>query len=375
MPSVLKFNNRSVAPREGETVLDALLRAGVDVQFSCKGGSCLTCMLQCEVGTIPESSQTALTPHLRRMRYFLPCQCVPEGAMQLRAPQPEDLITTCYFCEANVLEDGGMDLVLEPQRTLRYRPGQSLRIVTGNTHEPVLVLTSDPDRDYVMRGTVSAAERDRLPAGLQPGAAFGFEFEVRGPFDAKPSAELPYPDPDPELWAMLDGGALARRALEAFYAKVYADERLAPFFSGVTMARAIDKQFSFMKQCVTGEKTYMGDRPRNAHHWMIISHELFDHRQNLMRETLAELGLGDELIDRWTGFEEHFRPDIVKSSYWPRQVGDQLVHNDGFAHEVLGEASLCDHCQQELPVGTAVLLHRRLGTIACASCANMNVAA
>ena len=370
MAVTLTIEDREVEARDGESVLDALLRAGIDVPFSCRGGSCLTCMMQCESGKVPESAQTALTEHLRRSRYFLPCQCVPSGSMKLRRPQPDDLITPCYFCEATAGDDGSVDVILEPQRTLRYRQGQSLHIVTGSDHEPVLQITSDPDRDYVLTGRVAAPDRDKLPAALLPGAEFGFEFEVRGPFDQKPPTELPYPEPDPDLWARLDGGVLARRVLEAFYAKVYADELLAPFFSHVTKDRAIDKQFSFMKQCITGEKIYMGDRPRNAHHWMIITHELFDHRQSLMLETWAEHGVAQDLIERWTGFEEYFRPDMVKSTYWPRQVGDQLIMNDGFAEEVLGEASLCDHCQREVRQGERVLLHRRLGTISCEACAS-----
>ena len=369
MTTTLHFQDHAIEPREGETVLDALLRSGMDVAFSCKGGSCLTCMLHCEEGDVPAAAQSALSDDLQRKRYFLPCRCVPTGDMTVCMPRPDDLITRCYFCEATHAEDGSVQLVIEPQRTLRYRQGQRLHLVTGQSREPELRITSDPERDFVLMGTVDAAQAAQLPAELLPGAEFGHEFDVRGPFDQKAQAELPYPRPDPELWALLDDGIVARRVFEAFYAKVYADALLSPFFEGVTMDRSIDKQFSFMKQCVTGEKIYMGDRPRNAHHWMIITHELFDHRQALMRETLEEVGLDEAVIARWTRFEEYFRPDIVKSAYWPRQMGDQLVMNDGFATEVLGEASLCDHCQREVGAGETVLYHRRLGTISCASCA------
>ncbi|MPN12999.1 hypothetical protein SDC9_160319 [bioreactor metagenome] len=153
---------------------------------------------------------------------------------------------------------------------------------------------------------------------------------------------------------------------------MYADPKLASFFDGVTMGRAIDKQYSFMKQCISGEKVYMGHRPRNAHHWMIITHEVFDHRQSLMVQTLVEHGVSQELIERWTAYEEYFRPDIVKEYRWPRRVGDQLISNDGFSQEVMGESTLCDHCQAEVRAGETVLLHRRLGTISCARCTNPN---
>ena len=46
---------------------------------------------------------------------------------------------------------------------------------------------------------------------------------------------------------------------------------MKPFFHGVTQQRAADKQYAFLKQLMTGEKAYFGDRPRNAHHRMVIT--------------------------------------------------------------------------------------------------------
>lgn len=372
MTQTIDYEGRVLETRETETVLDALLRSGVDAAFSCKGGSCHTCLMQCQSGTVPEAARRSLPEHLQRLRYFLPCRCVPVGPMKLRAPQPGDLVTNCMLCESVLQDDGSVILLIEPARTIRYRQGQALQIVNGAAHEPRARIISDPERDMLLSVQVAAQDVAALGEALQPGAEFGADMQVRGPFDERPSQELPYPDPDPQLWTLLDEGRTMRRVLEAFYVKVYADPVLAPFFEGATMGRAIDKQFSFMKQCITGEKVYMGDRPRNAHHWMIITHEVFDHRQALMLQTLREQGVDEDLIARWTGFEEYFRPDMVKSYFWPRQVGDQLIVNDGFSPEVLGESTLCDHCQGEVMAGETVLLHRRLGTISCERCADLS---
>jgi truncated hemoglobin YjbI len=184
-----------------------------------------------------------------------------------------------------------------------------------------------------------------------------------------PATEVAKPDPDPALWAELGQGQVVRQVLEAFYAQVYADDRLRHFFEGVTMDRSIDKQFSFMKQSMTGEKVYMGDRPRNAHHWMIISNELFDYRQHLMVETLKQHGLTDGQIKRWTRFEEVFRPDMVKSAPWPRRIGGVDVMREGFDEEMLLADTVCDYCGQEVLSGTTVLFHQRLGKVGCPACA------
>jgi len=368
--TTLRYQSRVVEPFADETVLDALLRVGADVPFSCKGGSCHTCLLQCTEGTVPEAAQRGLPEHLRQARYLLPCKCVAISAMTLGPKQPQDMITRCVLCETSDHGSGVVRVAFEPLRSFDYRAGQTLRLVTGEAVEPELVLTSDPALAVVLEATLRLPLGSPCPSWLGPEAAFGHEFEVRGPFEAAlPGAEQPAPASDPALWAELGQGRIARAVLEAFYAKVYADPQLSPFFERTTMDRAIDKQFSFLKQCLTGEKMYFGDRPRNAHHWMIITPALFDHRQALMVETLREHGLSEGQIRRWTRHEEHFRPDIVKDKAWPRRVGDQEVSTEGFAVETLAEATVCDHCGAEVDAGVPVLYHRRLGTLSCPRCA------
>lgn len=177
------------------------------------------------------------------------------------------------------------------------------------------------------------------------------------------------PPPDAEMWQALGEGALLSAVLEDFYGRVYEDERLAPFFHGVTQQRAIEKQFSFLRQIFTGEKVYFGDRPRNAHHWMVISDELFDYRERLMETCLREHGLPEHLIGRWLAMEEGFRADLVKDAPWKRVMGGVELPVEGFGETVMDVGTLCDSCGSEIDAGTPVRYHLRLGTTYCPRCA------
>jgi ferredoxin/truncated hemoglobin YjbI len=366
----LQYEGRELEALEGETVLDALLRVGISVPFSCKGGACHTCLMQCSDGLVPPAAQQGLPEALVHRHYFLPCQCLPLADLALRRPQPDDLVTPCMLCEVTGHANGeNFQLSFEPQGTLRYRKGQRLRLVNREGFaEPEILITSDPDLDWVVQGELRLPAGAAWPVGLGPEAEFGQAFEVRGPYDSLPTQEMEPPTTDVGLWLELGEGRVVRAVLEAFYAKVYAHPQLSPFFHGVTMERAIDKQYSFLWQSMTGQKVYMGDRPRNAHHWMIITHALFDLRQVLMVETLREHGLSALQIERWTRLEAHYRPDMVKSSPWPRLEDGVEVHMEGFDREVLLEGTLCDHCGQEVARGVEVLYHRRLGRISCPNC-------
>lgn len=175
--------------------------------------------------------------------------------------------------------------------------------------------------------------------------------------------------PNPALWRALGEGPRLREILETFYARVFEDERLKPFFHGVSRERVVDKQYSFLAEIFSGQKMYFGDRPRNAHHWMVISDELFDYRERLFEAAIREHGLEDEHVEAWLAVHQLFRKQIVKAAPVPRRMGGVEMPLDGWAQDVLHAGTLCDRCQGELPPGSAVSYHRRLGTTYCAPCA------
>ncbi len=174
--------------------------------------------------------------------------------------------------------------------------------------------------------------------------------------------------PNPELWAALESGAGLRTVLVRFYERVFDDPRLAPFFHGVTRERVIDKQYSFLADIFTGERMYFGDRPRNAHHWMVISDELFDYRERLFEAVLRETTLEERHVQAWLAVHQVFRKQIVKDAPVPRRMAGVAMPLGGWARDTLHAGSLCDRCGGELPVGSAVVYHRRLGTTHCLGC-------
>lgn len=174
--------------------------------------------------------------------------------------------------------------------------------------------------------------------------------------------------PNPRLWAALREGEGLLEVLTDFYSRVYRDERLLPFFRGVTMESVIWKQYSFLRDLFTGSRLYFGDRPRNAHHWMVISDELFDYREALMEDCLRRYGLAEDLIREWRTAEEVFRKQIVKERPIPRRVRGVDLPLEGYASAVLTSGGLCDDCQSEIRVGARATYHVRTGRTYCETC-------
>ncbi|MFP4611564.1 MAG: 2Fe-2S iron-sulfur cluster-binding protein, partial [Thiohalophilus sp.] len=530
MPTIT-YAGQAYHCRESETVLDALMRQGVTLPFSCRSGICHVCMMRYTAGDVNERAQAGIKPRLQQLGYFLPCRCRPQSDLAIAPPNPDDLYTRALVADKTPLSDSVCRLQLEPATVLDYRPGQfinlrrpdgtarsySLASIPGDyflelhvrrrqngrlsnwifdelqindeveihgpagdnyyqadsPQQPLLLIASGTglaplwgiardalivqghsgpihlyhgshSRDGLYLHQALLELQHRYPhfhyhaciSGSEVSQGFraaradvaaladhpdldGWRIHIAGnpamvhdtreavsragareshiladPFEltdlrgdnaasAEPACgrraedhaaapwkqpEVEFPPPDPELWRALKEGALLSEILPEFYARVYADPYLSPFFKNVTRQRLIEKQYSFLKRAITGEQCYFGERPRNAHHWMVISDELFDYRNDLLKQVAREHGLSEQWIERWHTVEESFRRDIVKNSPWPRVMDGVEMGHDGFGEMVLEEGTLCSSCEQAIDRGESVRYHLRTGETYCPAC-------
>ncbi|HHL18672.1 MAG TPA: 2Fe-2S iron-sulfur cluster binding domain-containing protein [Thiothrix sp.] len=279
----ITYKKKSYLCRQHETVLDTLLRNGINAPFSCKKGSCHTCLLHCSNGHPTSLSQQGIKPTLIEENYFKACQCIPETDMEIALP---------------------------------------------------------------IKATTTPAK-------------------------TTPQKQRDFPPPDAEMWAALDEGKLMMKILTTFYTWVFADDILSPYFANVTQQRVIEKVYSFHYQMFTGKKVFFGERPRNSHHWMVISDDIFEHRQQLMSKALQQHGLAPHLVSRWLAYEENYRNEIIKEKPISKVLFGEEVAYEGFESLVMEFSTLCDSCESEIEVGDTVRYHTRLGTVYCVKCTNL----
>lgn len=68
---------REVPVAEGEAILDAALRAGMDLPFACKGGMCSTCRARLVEGSAEMEVNYSLEPWELKAGFILTCQAKP----------------------------------------------------------------------------------------------------------------------------------------------------------------------------------------------------------------------------------------------------------------------------------------------------------
>lgn len=74
---IIDGKRREVPVAEGEAILDAALRAGLDLPFACKGGMCSTCRAKLVEGKAEMDVNYSLEPWELKAGYVLTCQAKP----------------------------------------------------------------------------------------------------------------------------------------------------------------------------------------------------------------------------------------------------------------------------------------------------------
>src|SRR6266403_3438757 len=74
---IIDGKRREVPVAEGEAILDAALRAGMDLPFACKGGMCSTCRAKLVEGNVQMEVNYSLEPWELQAAFILTCQARP----------------------------------------------------------------------------------------------------------------------------------------------------------------------------------------------------------------------------------------------------------------------------------------------------------
>lgn len=128
------------------------------------------------------------------------------------------------------------------------------------------------------------------------------------------------------LFLRVGGRPTLEKVHKVFYDKLYEHPWFKNFFSHIDQKRIENQQTDFMTSNMGGGKIYMGVLPKNAHKHIFISEEMFDLRQNLLRESLEECGVPKELAESWLNIDNAFRGSLVKSD--PSQCEKRFFTDD-----------------------------------------------
>jgi hemoglobin len=116
------------------------------------------------------------------------------------------------------------------------------------------------------------------------------------------------------LYDDIGGAPVVRAALNAFYARVLADETLGPFFLGVDIERLKTIQEGFLATALGGPNAYAGRSLRDAHRRTRqrgANDDVFDYFLAVFTRVLVDLKVPDAKMREWLAVLKGARGQIL----------------------------------------------------------------
>jgi len=116
------------------------------------------------------------------------------------------------------------------------------------------------------------------------------------------------------LFEQIGGEAAVNAAVDIFYRKVLADDRINRFFESVDMDKQASKQKAFLTMAFGGPNNYTGKDMRDGHAHLVeqgLNDSHFDAVVENLGATLKELGVSDDLIGQVAAIAETTRNDVL----------------------------------------------------------------
>lgn len=116
------------------------------------------------------------------------------------------------------------------------------------------------------------------------------------------------------LFERIGGEAAVNVAVDKFYRRVLADERINTFFDGVDMDKQAAKQKAFLTMVFGGPHHYTGLDMRQGHRHLVargLNDSHFDAVVENLGATLKELGVSDSDIAEVAALAETTRNDVL----------------------------------------------------------------
>lgn len=113
------------------------------------------------------------------------------------------------------------------------------------------------------------------------------------------------------LFNRIGGEAAVDAAVDLFYRKVLADDRISHFFDSVDMERQHQKQKAFLTMAFGGPNSYTGADMRKAHAHMKLTEEHFNAVMENLGATLKELGVPDDAIGEAAAIALSVKDDVL----------------------------------------------------------------
>jgi len=177
----VRYQDQTIELVPDQTVLDALLAQGIEVPFSCRNGTCQTCLMRATEGNPPEESQKDLSPALKLRNHFMACVCRPTEDLTVTLPAEGEATLTAVVSHLEPLNADILCVDLLVDAPFDYRAGQFLTLLKADSLGRSYSLASVPGLNTHLELHIRRLPEGRISGWVHDELRVGQEVTIRGP--------------------------------------------------------------------------------------------------------------------------------------------------------------------------------------------------
>jgi ferredoxin-NADP reductase/ferredoxin len=177
--ATIRYGQFAAELAEGETALDGLLREGAPLAYSCKAGSCGSCMLRAVEGEVPPAAQSGMKDSWKARGYALPCVCRPVSDITF-AGVDGDAQVEAQIASVEPLGSNVMRLHLTFGTPLEFRAGQYITLLRHDGLARSYSIASLPSENRIELH-IRLLPNGRMSEWVRSEARSGMAVRVMGP--------------------------------------------------------------------------------------------------------------------------------------------------------------------------------------------------
>lgn len=176
--STIEIQGEVLTLSNNESVLDNLLRNGIDINHSCKAGICQSCLMIAEAGELPPIAQQGLNVRQKSLNYFLSCVCKPEKPLKVRQLGASTLTHSAHVIAKFWLSDNIIGLRLKTDLT--FKAGQFINLKRNSLIGRSYSIASIPEEGYI-EVHIKHLPDGRVSHWIVDHVQVGEELQIQGP--------------------------------------------------------------------------------------------------------------------------------------------------------------------------------------------------
>ncbi|VEG92145.1 FAD-binding oxidoreductase [Legionella spiritensis] len=178
----LRYNDQILHSMEDESVLDCLLRHGIDYPHACRSGICQACLMKTTNATVESTWQEGLPDILKSQGYFLACQAKPATGIYLKNPDVAECNQQAVITEMTSLTHNVIRVRLLAEKLRDWIPGQYLNLVNPDGLSRSYSIANIPAKEGYIELHIKLKEGGEMSQWIRKKASVDTTVHMRGPF-------------------------------------------------------------------------------------------------------------------------------------------------------------------------------------------------